>query len=512
MRYIAYCRKSTDEKTKQVLSIDSQIEELLQFSKRENLNIVDYITEAKTAKTPGRQQFNKVINLIEAEKIDGIVSWHPDRLARNSIDGGRIIYLLDTGKLKDLKFPTLQFDNSPQGKFMLSIAFGQSKYYVDNLSENVKRGNRHKLKLGIWPNKAPFGYRNDRNTKTIKLNKKESLVVKKAFQLFAKGDKTFTQIINFLLAHGIAKKDGRPLHINQVKKMLTRPFYIGLLNYGGEIYQANHPCFISKSLFAKVQQQIKHKNRHHNQRSNHNFKLTGLIKCKECGASITAEKHTKYYQRTKRKATYVYYRCTKKAGPCHQSPIPEADLTSQLTKVIGDVALPGSWATKWRSWLKRDETKAKQNIYASLSQQKQNKKIIDQKLETLLDLHLEQGIDSGEYKKKKNQLMDQKLKTEDKTKRIKKDGSHWLEPFNEFINDAINASKIAHQENMDRSLKQTAQSIGSNFFLQDKKLIIKLKMPFASLRVTTRTRAINPKMPENSLCVTPRRIELRFVG
>ena len=119
MRYIAYCRKSTDEKTKQVLSIDSQIEELLQFSKRENLNIVDYITEAKTAKTPGRQQFNKVINLIEAEKIDGIVSWHPDRLARNSIDGGRIIYLLDTGKLKDLKFPTLQFDNSPQGKFML---------------------------------------------------------------------------------------------------------------------------------------------------------------------------------------------------------------------------------------------------------------------------------------------------------------------------------------------------------------------------------------------------------
>ncbi len=174
MRYLVYCRKSTDEKTKQVLSIESQIEELKQFAKREGLEVVDYIVESKTAKVPGRQEFNKIIDLIEDEKIDGIIAWHPDRLARNSIDGGRIIYLLDTGKLKDLKFPTLQFDNSPQGKFMLSIAFGQSKYYVDNLSENVKRGNRHKLRLGIWPNKTPLGYRNDKNIKTIKVNKKES--------------------------------------------------------------------------------------------------------------------------------------------------------------------------------------------------------------------------------------------------------------------------------------------------------------------------------------------------
>ncbi len=65
-------------------------------------------------------------------------SWHPDRFARNSVDGGRIIYLLDTGKLAGLKFPTFWFESTPQGKFMLNIAFGQSKYYVDSLSENTK--------------------------------------------------------------------------------------------------------------------------------------------------------------------------------------------------------------------------------------------------------------------------------------------------------------------------------------------------------------------------------------
>src|SRR3989344_1524913 len=138
MKYIAYCRKSTDEKDKQVLSIEAQVAELQEFAKREHLDIVEVITESKTAKVPGRQQFEKVLKIIETDHIDGILSWHPDRLARNSIDGGKIIYLLDIGKLKDLKFPSFWFENTPQGKFMLSIAFGQSKYYVDNLSENVK--------------------------------------------------------------------------------------------------------------------------------------------------------------------------------------------------------------------------------------------------------------------------------------------------------------------------------------------------------------------------------------
>ena len=165
IKYIAYCRKSTDEKDKQVLSIEAQIAELKEFAKRENLFISEFITEAKTAKIPGREQFALALKKIEKGEANGILSWHPDRLARNSIDGGKIIYLLDTGKLLDLKFPSFWFESTPQGKFMLSIAFGQSKYYVDNLSENVKRGNRQKLRNGVWPSKAPYGYINNPKTR-----------------------------------------------------------------------------------------------------------------------------------------------------------------------------------------------------------------------------------------------------------------------------------------------------------------------------------------------------------
>jgi len=162
MKYFLYARKSTDTEDKQVLSIQSQLTEVREYAKKENLLIAQEFREAKTAKSPGRPIFNEMIKRIEKGEASGIIAWHPDRLARNSIDGGKIIYLVDTGDLLDLRFPTYRFDNSAQGKFMLNIIFGQSKYYVDNLSENTKRGLREKVRLGEYPAFAPIGYLNER--------------------------------------------------------------------------------------------------------------------------------------------------------------------------------------------------------------------------------------------------------------------------------------------------------------------------------------------------------------
>src|SRR3989338_10706907 len=106
IKYIAYCRKSTDDADRQVLSIEAQIAELKEYAKKENLKIFLLLKESKTAKKPGRKVFEQMIKLIEKGEANGILSWNPDRLARNSIDGGKIIYLLDTGKLQSLKFPT----------------------------------------------------------------------------------------------------------------------------------------------------------------------------------------------------------------------------------------------------------------------------------------------------------------------------------------------------------------------------------------------------------------------
>src|SRR3989344_6018734 len=121
-KFFLYARKSTDVEDKQVLSIDAQLTELREFA------------EKQSAKVPGRPIFNEMMKRIEKGDADCILSWHPDRLARNSVDGGQIVYFLDIGLLASLKVPPVWFASTPQGKFTLSMAFVQSKYYVDSLS------------------------------------------------------------------------------------------------------------------------------------------------------------------------------------------------------------------------------------------------------------------------------------------------------------------------------------------------------------------------------------------
>jgi len=410
-KYIAYCRKSTDEKDKQVLSIEAQIVELKEFAKRESLNVSEFITEAKTAKVPGRKQFELVLKKIEKGEANGVLSWHPDRLARNSIDGGKVIYLLDTGKLLDLKFPSFWFESTPQGKFMLSIAFGQSKYYVDNLSENVKRGNRQKLRNGVWPSKAPYGYTNNPKTRGIDVDLELSKVVKKAFQLFAEGGKSFVEISNFLRKFGIKKLDGKPVKVDQVKNMLKNKFYLGIMNYAGEYYQGSHKTFISKKLFDEVQKQIEKIERP--RQNGHNFAFAGLATCGECGAAITGEQHIKKYKNGNSQ-TFIYYRCTKKLKPCDQKYLPESEAEDQLRKIVGDCGLHEGWEPYFEKWIFKAEEKDR--VTVEFETQKVESKIqeTEVKLNRLLDGYLDQVIEPEIYKQKKNELFDEKLGLEEK--------------------------------------------------------------------------------------------------
>lgn len=159
--FFIYTRKSNDDTSRQIRSIADQLAEVRNLAARENLDIVEVLIEKQTAKSPGRPAFNDMLDRIDKGEAQGILSWSPDRLSRNAVDAGRIIHLVDTGKIKSLKFCTQSFEPNAQGKFNLFIAFGQSKFYVDSLSENIKRGQRQKVMNGVWPQCAPIGYAND---------------------------------------------------------------------------------------------------------------------------------------------------------------------------------------------------------------------------------------------------------------------------------------------------------------------------------------------------------------
>lgn len=309
-KFFLYARKSTDVEDKQVLSIEAQLTELREYAVRENIEISAEYIEKQSAKVPGRPIFNKMMK--EIETFGGnILAWNPDRLARNSVDGGKVIYLLDTGKLTSIKFPTFWCDNTGQGKFMLNMAFGQSKYYVDSLSENTKRGLRQKVRMGIFPSQAPVGYLNDSRTKTIVIEKKKSRIVCLAFEKYTKGNMRLEDVSNFLAKSGVTTRTGKRISKTKASFILSNPFYIGLFKYGGEIHEGKHEPIISKKLFDEAQEMLKFRGQPERKPQNEPQPYCGLISCASCGMMITAENKTKR-QKNGNVHHYVYYRCTKK--------------------------------------------------------------------------------------------------------------------------------------------------------------------------------------------------------
>ena len=126
-KFFLYARKSTEDEERQIMSIEAQLAELAEYAKRENIEIAETFIESKSAKKPGREIFNEMMSKVHDSKEPiGLIAWHPDRLARNSIDGGQIIYSIDINKIVSLRFPTFWFEPTPQGLFMLQVAFGQS--------------------------------------------------------------------------------------------------------------------------------------------------------------------------------------------------------------------------------------------------------------------------------------------------------------------------------------------------------------------------------------------------
>ena len=207
MKYILYCRKSTDSEDKQVLSLDSQEKELLDIAGKSNLNVIKTFKESRTAKEAGRPIFNEVIQMITAGKADAILCWKLDRLARNFLDGGLIMDMLQKGVIKEIR--TYEATHLPnESAFIMAMQFGMANQFSRDLSVNVKRGNRAKLEKGGWPNHAPFGYLNDKATASITIDHSRSKYVLRMFELYAAGIHGFTEIANILYDEGLRNTCG----------------------------------------------------------------------------------------------------------------------------------------------------------------------------------------------------------------------------------------------------------------------------------------------------------------
>ena len=471
MKYILYARKSTEEDDRQILSIEAQVFELKEFAAKEKLEIVASFQEAKTAKETGRMKFAEMLSLIERGKAEGILSWNPDRLARNSVDGGKIIHLVDRGLIKSLKFPTFWFEPTPQGLFMLQIAFGQSKYYVDALRENVTRGMRQKVRNGVWPSKAPLSYSNNPKTRGIDIDTEKAPKIKKIFELYATGNYNLRELAEWCKRKNLKSNLERDISISQIHKVLQNIFYIGLMKYKNEVHEATHEPLISKKLFDKVQEIMREKGKPQKVKK-HNFAFLGLMKC-PCSAAITAEKKIKPSGRE-----YIYYRCTKKKGPCQEKHfLRQEELYEQIKSFLQKVSLSSHDTKLVLAELEKEELQAKEQAKTTVQNLKTSSSEIEQKLEKLLDVYLAETITAEEYTSRKEKLVKQKVGLREQIHDFEQECLSWLEPAREFVLSLNQAAKLIESENK-TEMTTFLKNIGSNCILQNRPLIFSPKVQY----------------------------------
>lgn len=338
-KYCLYARKSTEQEEKQVLSIDSQIKEMLQMAQRDNLNIVEIRKESHSAKDSGqRPVFNKLITDIREKKFTGILTWAPDRLSRNAGDLGSLVDLMDQKLLFEIRTFSQRFSNNPNEKFLLMILCSQAKLENDNKSLNVKRGLRTRVEMGLWPGQAPTGYLNENRVDKkgcLLVDTKRAPIIKKIFEKVAYEHYSGRRIYLWLKDEiNFTTKNGKHLTLSNIYRILKNTMYYGVHEYpenSGSWYTGKYTPIITRELFEKVQEQV---NKEGNSYATKEFAFTKLIICGDCGSGITAdEKLKKLADGTT--ARYVYYGCTRSRDiKCKSGYIREVELIDQLIGLI----------------------------------------------------------------------------------------------------------------------------------------------------------------------------------
>lgn len=481
MKYLIYCRKSTDTEDRQVLSLESQENELKRLAEAQGLKVVGVLHEAMSAKSEGRPIFNRMLKMLASGKADGILCWKLDRLARNFIDGGKIIDLLQKSAIQEIR--TYESIHLPSDNvLMLAVHFGMANQYIRDLSVNVKRGNRAKLERGDWPNHPPLGYLNDKATKKIVVDPKNSPFVVRAFELYATGGYGIETLVEKLYQEGLRTAAGRKVMKATVHRMLTRSFYTGVMERDGHFYNGNHKALISKHLYDSVQS-VMAGNAHPKPRQLF-FAMRGFLKCASCGCALTASL----------KKGHQYYYCTNGRGNCnqHKSYLREKVVYEMVAELLGSLKFSERKielmyrAAKEKAEREGGEEQAVLNRLQSLLN------ALGEKESKLLDAFLGEQISKELYEKKVSEIQHERLALQKQIQQVERaQGLTTLEPTKNLFLQA-NKAQSEFLDADDAKKRIIAEKLLWNLCIENKSVAsIQYKSPYHILANTPKNATIS---------------------
>lgn len=478
IKYLLYARKSSEAEDRQVASIDSQIKELTNLAKKEKLEIIDILSESQSAKAPGRPIFNQMIQKIYSGEATGLLCWKLDRLARNPVDGGNISWMLQQGVIKHIR----AYDKSylpSDNVLMMSVEFGMANQFIRDLSQNTKRGLKAKAERGWMPGHAPIGYSNnkfkEKGKKDIIKDPDRFDLIKKLWGMLLTGNYPIQKLYEMAINDwALTTTRNKIISRSKFYEVFKNPFYCGYFYYGGVLHKGNHEPMITEEQFDLAQKIMGLRSK--SPFTKHSFAYTGLIRCGECGASITAEYKIKR-QKNGNVHYCTYYRCTKRLNPnCTQKTVRLENLEAQILEIINKITIPAEfhdWAMKW--FRKENEEEAESRNQILKGQQKKYNDCVKE-IDGLISMRAKGELDEENYKRKINFLNQEKGRLqellEDTDDRVNK----LIAKAEKVFALARDSKEEFETGNLDKK-RQILQDIGYNLFLKDRKLSISIQKP-----------------------------------
>ena len=487
---IEYCRKSTESEERQAFSLEDQHTVNQKTIKRHGIKIKKVLRESRSAKKRGRPLFNEMITGIEEGKYEVIVAWALNRLSRNSVDGALLIELMDEGKLFAIVTQGKVYHNTGEDKLLLSIEFGLSKKYSDDLSPAVKRGMYSKLARGWWPGCPKRGYLNIRRGEEVVqvIDEERFPLLRKAIELYLTGPYSVSGVLDILnnkwgyRTRKTAHLGGTKLCKSSLYKMLNDPYLYGKWVWGGQEVKMHEslPRLATEGKYWQIQSLLGRRGVPR-PKTHKDLPYRGLIKC-ACGCSVVPYIKEKKLASGETK-TYYYASCSRKKpdAHCKQPQIPLHELESQISELLDKITVSDmffNWAVKW---LKKDheiETEEQSQVLNNLNRALERNQ---SRLNNLLDVRLDSDISPEVYASKKAELKKERESLQRGLRSLETRTDDWATLSEKTFNFARYA-KYRFEHGTFAEKTTILRNLGSNFVLKDRKLSLNLRKELVILK------------------------------
>lgn len=290
---VAYCRVSSKEQEETGYSLEAQENLLKEYAEKKGLTIdKSYrISESASGKQI-RKTFNEMLKDVTKNKIPTILCEKIDRLTRNLKDASLIDEWVKEDPKRSVHFIKEGFllnqNTKAHENLVWDMKVAIARFYTNNLSEEVKKGQKEKIREGWLPTKPPLGYKTigEKGHKIHVIDERTGQLVRKMFEIYASGNYSLKALIDVMHKEGLRGRSGAKLSRSRIHKYLSDPFYFGKIFWNGTIYQGKHEPLITKELFDMAQEKLSRKF------TGPQFKkylpvFKAKMKCAECGGIIS---------------------------------------------------------------------------------------------------------------------------------------------------------------------------------------------------------------------------------